>query len=70
MDAIFAEKYDISVYYGLISVQDLPFEKMDAKFVKQSAKQAIDATIQPKRERRLHRIQGLDSNYSMKRLGV
>ena len=34
MDAIFAEKDDISGYYGLISVQDLPFAKMDAKVVK------------------------------------
>jgi hypothetical protein len=34
LDPIFAEKDDISGYYGLISVQDLPFAKMDAKFVK------------------------------------
>ena len=34
MDPIFAENYDISGYYGLIPVQDLPFAKMDAKFVK------------------------------------
>ena len=34
MDPIFAEKSDISGYYGLIPVQDLTFAKMDAKFVK------------------------------------
>ena len=34
MDPIFAEKDDISGYYGLIPVQDLTFAKMDAKFVK------------------------------------
>lgn len=34
MDAISAKERDISGYYGLVSVQDLPFAKMDAKFVK------------------------------------
>ncbi|MBS3780931.1 MAG: hypothetical protein KGY41_11100 [Desulfovermiculus sp.] len=34
MDPTFAEKDDISGYYGLIPVQDLTFAKMDAKFVK------------------------------------
>lgn len=34
MDTIPAKEHDISGYYGLISVQDLPFAKMDAKFVK------------------------------------
>ncbi len=34
MDAISVKEHDISGYYGLISVQDLPFVKMDAKFVK------------------------------------
>ena len=38
MDPIFAEKDDISGYYGLIPVQDLPFAKMDAKFVKREYK--------------------------------
>ncbi len=34
MDAISAKEHDISCYYDLISVQDLPFAKMDAKVVK------------------------------------
>ncbi len=34
MDTISAKEHDISGYYGLISVQDLRFAKMDAKFVK------------------------------------
>ena len=34
MDPISAKEHDISGYYGLISVQDLPFAKMDAKIVK------------------------------------
>lgn len=34
MDPLFAEKNYISGYYGLVSVQDLRFAKMDAKFVK------------------------------------
>ncbi len=36
MDAISAKEHDIPGYYGLISVQDLPFAKMDAKFVKRA----------------------------------
>jgi hypothetical protein len=34
MDTISAKEHDISGYYGLVSVQNLPFAKMDAKFVK------------------------------------
>lgn len=36
MDTISAKEHDISGCYGLISVQDLRFAKMDAKFVKRA----------------------------------
>ena len=41
MDAISAKEHDILGYYVLISVQDLPFAKMDVKFVKINEKSEV-----------------------------